>query len=94
MKKRTFLTLFITTHLIFVGAFINKQSQLIKLSYQKQTYEQTIKTLLAKKQELTNTLHAAHNHQKIKAYATNELHMEPLFLKKIKKLPLPEMKTP
>ncbi len=86
MKKRTFITLFISVHLIFICALIDKQSRLTKLSYQKQASEQKLKKLKIKKQELTNKLLGFQNHQKIKEYATNELKMNPLFLKNIKKL--------
>lgn len=92
MKKRTFITLFITTHLLFVCALIDKQGKILKLSYEKQQYEKKLKLLAAQKQEKTHTLHALKSHQAIKNYATNTLHMEPLFLKNIKKLPLLEIK--
>lgn len=90
MKKRTFITFFITIHLIFACALIDKQSRLTKLSYEKQTYEQKIKKLNNKKQHLTHMIHALQNHQKIKTYAAQELKMNPLYLKNIKKLPLHE----
>ncbi len=97
MKKRTFITLFISVHLIFICALIDKQSRLMKLTYQKQAYEQKLKQLKTKQQELTNRLLTFKNHQKIKEYATNELKMSPLFLKNIKKLsptPSPHTENP
>ncbi len=91
MKKRTFIILFISAHLFFIGFQIDKQSRLVKLSYKKQTYEQRFKELKTKKQILTNNLHALQNHQKIKTFASNQLGMQPLFLKNLKHLPKNEM---
>ena len=87
MKKRTFIILFISAHLFFIGFQIDKQSRLVKLSYKKQAYEQEIKALKTKKQLLTNQLHVLQNHQKIKTFARDELGMQPLFLKNLKHLP-------
>ena len=92
MEKRVFITLFITAHLLFVCALIDKQTRLVKLSYQKQIYEQKIKSLFLKRQLLTNKIHTLQNHKEIKAYAINELKMNPLFLKNVKKISL--KKTP
>jgi hypothetical protein len=41
---------------------------------------------MAKKGNLKNNLYALQNHQKIKTFASNELGMQPLFLKNIKHL--------
>ena len=87
MKKRTFTLIFISAHLFFIGFQIDKQSRLVKLSYKKQAYELKLKDLKTKKQKLTNHLHALQNHQKIKTFASNELGMQPLFLKNLKHLP-------
>ena len=86
MKKQIFITFFVFAHLFFIGFQIDKQSRFIKLSYKKQTYEQKLATLKAKKQELANHLHALQNHQKIKLFAKTELGMQPLFLKNIQHL--------
>lgn len=86
MGKKTFITIFISAHLLFAIFQIDKQSRLAKLSYIKQTYEVKIKSLKAQKQECTNRLHAFQNHQKIKLFAKNELGMQPLFLKNLKHL--------
>lgn len=88
MKKRIFVGIFITAHLLFVCALIDKQTRLVKLSYQKQIYEQKIKSLFLKRQLMTNKIHALQNHKEIKTYATNELKMNPLFLKNVKKISL------
>ncbi len=87
MKKQIFIILFVSAHLFFIGFQIDKQSRLVKLSYKKQSYEQKLKELRTKKQLLANHLHALQNHQKIKAFASSELGMQPLFLKNLKHLP-------
>ncbi len=91
MKKQISIILFICAHLFFIGFQIDKQSRLVKLSYTKQAYEQKLKKLNTKKQKLTNQLHAFQNHQKIKAFASTELGMQPLFLKNLKHLPKNEI---
>jgi cell division protein FtsB len=90
MKKQLFIAFFISAHLFFVGFQIDKQSRLMKLSYTKQAYEQKNKELKAQKQKLINHLHTLQNHQKIKAFASSELGMQPLFLKNLKHLPKSE----
>ena len=87
MKKQTFIIIFVSAHLLFIGFQIDKQTQLVKLSYKKQTYEQKLKELKTSEQKLTNHLHALQNHQKIKAFASSTLGMQPLFLKNLKHLP-------
>ena len=86
MKKKTSFTFFVGLHLLFICLLIDKQTRLSRLSYQKQAFQQTLKKMQSKKCTLTTHLHELQNHQKIKAYAKNELQMAPLFLKKIKKL--------
>ena len=86
MKKLIFAGIFVGIQLCFICIHIDKQTRLVKLSYQKQKYEQASKTLKLKKQLITATLHGLKNHQDIKTYAQNELGMTPLFLKNIKKL--------
>lgn len=90
MKKQLFIIFFISAHLFFIGFQIDKQSRLVKLSYAKQTYEQQLQILKAKKQQLVNHLHALQNHQKIKTFAATTLGMRPLFLKNLKSIPKPE----
>jgi len=87
MKKRVFLGVFISTQLFFVCFHIDRQSRMVKLSYEKQRYEQTLKTLSDRKQQLRSHLGALQNHQKIATFAQETLGMKPLFLKHIKHLP-------
>ena len=53
MKRKTFIGLFIAVHILFIAFQIDKQSRLVKLTYQKQRHESEKQKLLARKQELT-----------------------------------------
>jgi len=78
--------IFIGAHILFVAAQIHKQSKLVKLSYEKQRYETEKEKLIKKKQELTNSLYALKNPAKVKEFATETLHMEPLNLNQVKRI--------
>ena len=86
MKRKTFIGLFITTHILFIAFQIDKQSRLIKLSYEKQRYETEKQKFLALKQNLTIKLYHMKQPGKIKQFAQNELHMNPLNIKNIKRI--------
>lgn len=86
MKRKAFITLFLGIHIMFIAFQIDKQSRLVKLSYQKQRIENESQKLLLKKQELTIALHTIKNHTTIKSFAQNELKMNPIDLKKIKRI--------
>jgi len=85
MKKRNFVLLFIFVHILFIAFQINKQGQLVKLSYEKQCLEARKKKLLTEKQELTNQIYALQNHTEVKKYALQK-GMRPVKLSQIKRL--------
>lgn len=87
MKKKSFIVLFLTVHVLFITIQINKQSKMVKLSYTKQKKEQTLKTLFNKKQALVNKLYELKNKNSIKAYAQNHLQMKPLKIKQVQRIP-------
>ena len=86
MKRKTFIGLFITVHILFIAFQIDKQSRLVKLTYQKQRNDTEKQKLLARKQELTVELYNLKQPQAIKQYAQNNLNMKPLDIKKIKRI--------
>jgi len=90
MKKPTFIILFIGTNIFFIFVQVYKQSQVIKLSYQKQKNEAEKEALSQKKDDLTQQLYALKNRTSIKKYAQNKLNMRKINLKQIKKLPAHE----
>jgi len=90
MKKATFISLFIITHLFFIFFQINKHNQIIKLSYNKQKYENEIKALTQKKQELTQQLCHLQKCSTVQEFAKDELKMSKVKLNQVKKLPTEE----
>lgn len=87
MKKKSFIALFLTVHVIFIALQIDKQSKMVKLSYTKQKEEQSLKNLKNKKQALINKLYALRNKKEIKTYAQNHLQMKPLNIKQVQRIP-------
>ncbi|NBP00254.1 MAG: hypothetical protein EBU90_09045 [Proteobacteria bacterium] len=86
MKKLYFIVFFISFHILLIGIKINKQSQFIKISYERQRLEQKKIELLQQKQALTNDLYAFQNPALIKQFAQDVLNMEPLNLKQVKRI--------
>lgn len=87
MKKKTFIIIFLTVHVLFIALQIDKQSRMVKLSYTKQKAEQTIKTLSNQKQALVNKLYMLKNKHEIKTYAHTHLKMKPLKIKQVQRIP-------
>ncbi len=86
MKKNSFLTIFISAHIILIFLQIHKHTLLVKNSYNQQQCEKKIATLTDKKQTLTQELYALKDRENIKQYAQNNLHMRPYKLSQVKKL--------
>ncbi len=86
MKKFIY---FIGLHIFFICCFIYKQTHNARILYQKQLYEKELTLLQSHEYELNATLYALQNTEKIQSYALNDLQMQPISLKKIKKI-LPE----
>jgi len=86
MKKFTFISLFVLTHLFFIFFQINKHNQIIKLSYTKQEFENKIKNLTQKKQELAQNWYHLRKRSTIKNFAKDKLKMSKVKLKQVKKI--------
>jgi sortase (surface protein transpeptidase) len=86
VKKKLFIATFVATQLFFIFFHIHKQSQFIKLSYEKQKYEKLAKELAQKKQSILQSLHIAQNRSAIKSYAEQELKMKKVRLDQVKTL--------
>ena len=86
MKKYIFITLFIVLHLFFITLQIHKQSLFIKSSYEKQRLEQKRKQLYTRKQELEQRVAELHNLDRVKQFAQEQLNLQPIERKQIKKL--------
>lgn len=81
------IVIFASIQVFMVFAYINQQSRLIKISYQKQEREKELALLTKAKQELLHQLHVlASNKSAIKEYATEQLKMKKVAIHQIKKL--------
>ncbi len=86
MKKKTSIGIFIGVQLLFVTLYIHKQSVLVKLSYQKQAAQEELKKMIAHKEIVASKLCDVQNPKRVKHFAQEKLGMQPLALKKIKRL--------
>ncbi len=86
IKKSTFITIFVSTHIIFIFLHIHKYSQVVKASYEKQKNSISLETLRQKKQDITHKWYALQNRNAIKQFAINTMKMEPITLNQIKKI--------
>jgi len=86
MKRGTFITLFVATHVFFIFFQINKHNKIIKLTYQKQKYENEKKVLSQTIQEFSQQLYQEKKRSSIKQFAKDVLKMGKVKLKQIKKL--------
>ena len=87
MKKNSFITIFITAHIVLIFLQVHKHTLFIKNSYNHQQCEKRITTLTEKKQKLTQELYALQDRDNVKKYAQNKLKMRPYALHQVKKLP-------
>lgn len=86
MKKNSFITFFITVHIMFIFLQVYKHTLFIKNSYHHQQCEKTLTALAERKQSLTQELYALKDRDNIKQYAQNKLKMRPYNLNQVKKL--------
>ena len=86
MKRLTFITIFVVTHVGFIFFQIHKHTKIIQLSYEKQKLEKHRSQLIAKKQELTQELYSLKSRTAIARFAKKRLKMSKVKLKQIKKL--------
>ena len=88
MKKSPFLGLVITIQVTFVLLYIHKASQCMDESYQKQKLEARVKELIHTKQLLAHKIEREKSQSEITQFAKNTLHMAPVTLKQIQKVPV------
>ena len=86
MKKNSFITIVITTHIALIFLQVHKHTLFIKNSYNQQQCDKKIALLTEKKQTLTQELYALKDRENIKKYAQNKLKMRPYALNQVKKL--------
>jgi cell division protein FtsB len=83
MKKKSFLTIFISAHIILIVLQIHKHTLDIKNSYNRQQCEKKLAALTEKKQTLTQELYALKDRENIKKYAQEKLNMRPYALNQV-----------
>lgn len=86
MKKKVFITLFLSFHIMLILLQIKKQSTMMHLSYEKQQKEKKLALLTTHIADLTTQLHEQKNKQTVKLFAQKK-GMQQLPLKKVKRIP-------
>jgi len=87
MNRSKLITLFIILNVGLVIARIHTHNRYMQYSYKKQRHELTKEQLIRTKQELTQQFLALKNRDAIKEFAQNELHLHPIKLNQIQRLP-------
>jgi hypothetical protein len=85
MKQIQLIILFVLMNALFIFLLVHKQSQIIQLRYKIQRLEGEEKELLKKEEQLLYILQKQQDLKKVKDYALNDLEMEPIKLKDVKK---------
>lgn len=85
-KKPSFISCFITIHVILIFLQIHKHTLFVKNNYQSQQLEKRIVALTEQKQKFTQELYALKDRENIKKFARDTLRMGPYNLKQIKNL--------
>jgi len=86
MRCTPFMSLLITTHVLFVLAHIYRHSQFVQETFRHQKNERLLEALTHKRQELASLLYSIKDRSAIREYAQQALHMKPLSLAQVKKL--------
>ncbi len=86
MKRNTFAALFVATHVTFIFMHIYRQTLVVRETFRKQKNERTLELLTQRQQELTTQLCCLKNHMEIKRYAQQELGMQPITLKQVRRV--------
>ena len=79
------IVLFVLANALFIFLLVHKQSQIIQLRYKIQKLQSQEKELLKKQEHLLYILQEQQQLHLVKQYATNDLQMEPIKLKDVKK---------
>ena len=85
-KSSTVTFIFIAAQVILVFFYIHHQSALIKLSYQRQKYENRKLELAHQQRDLKHALHASHNLTGIQEFAL-QAQMQKITLDQIRTVP-------
>lgn len=86
MKRFSFLTLFIGAQICMIMLHVHKNNTRIAQTYLTQKKENLKNNLLIERQELIEQLYLISDRSRVKEFAEQELAMEPVQLKQIKKI--------
>lgn len=86
MKKKSFISLLITTHLIFIFLHIYKNALFTQELFTKQRYEKELNELRAQQHMKKNELLLLQNQEAIMAFAQGTLGLVPVNLDQIKRI--------
>jgi len=86
MKKTTFITIFITAHVLFIILQIHKHSKFVKLSYVQQQHKKVHDRLVQKKEMIKQHLYTQQNRTAVKKLAYEKLGMRQIRMGQIKRL--------
>ena len=86
IQKPSFITFFISCHILLIFLQIHKHTLFIKNNYKHQVYDKKIATLTERKQKLVQELHTLKDREAIRIFAHNKLNMRPYTLAQITKL--------
>jgi len=86
MKKMTFISLLITTHLVFIFLHIYKNALFTQELFTKQRYDKEIQELRNQQSIKKNELLALQNQEAVTSFAHNTLGFVPLALNQIRRL--------
>ena len=85
MKKISAIVLFFCTNALLIFFEVHKQGQLIKVSYEIQKHQTTLSNLKKEKRAITFKLLELQQPNIIKEFAKENLNMQPIQLKNVKK---------
>lgn len=86
MKKKSFISIFISVHLVFIFLHIYKNALFTQELFTKQRYEKELNEIKEQQQIKKNELLALKNQQDIVAFARNTLGLEPINLYQIRRV--------
>lgn len=84
MNKYLLISLVVLTQICLIFLYINKETNIIKLTYNNQKLEKILNNLIEKKLELNNNILYLQNPNIIKDFAINKLGMQKTKLNQIK----------
>lgn len=86
MNKKQCIIACAIINITFIFAQIYKHTQMVKYTYAKQHHEQTLLVHQQTIQELTQQLYALKDRNSIQQFAQQELNMEPIQIKHVKRV--------